>query len=161
MPAAAAGAAALVLALGGSVGAPSIAQAAALATRAPSASAPPADPSDSTKLLAARVGSLHFPNWRAAGGWRATGQRFDHLGNRTVRTVYYAAGSSRVGYSIVSSPALPGLDTHGEPYATMWRHGRSTVIWEEAGHTCLLSGTGISPARLWQLASFGFRKALG
>lgn len=169
-PAAAAGAVALVLALGGSAGAPTIAQAAALSTRVPSASAPAADPSDPTKLLTAKVGSLHFPNWEAAGGWHAIGQRFDHLGNRTAKTVYYVAGSSRVAYSIVSSPVLPvrgGLVLESRPPKyesgnTLSRHGRTTVVWQESGHTCLLTGSpGMSATRLWQLASLGLRKALG
>lgn len=160
MPTAAAGIAALVLALGGGAGAPSLAQAAALATRAPTSPAPATDPSDPAKLLTAKVGTLHFPNWQSAGGWRSVGQRIDHIGNRTATTVYYRVGSSRVAYSIVSSPALAGLKTGGEPYATMWSHGRITVIWEEAGHTCLLTGTGTSAVRLWALASSGFRKAL-
>jgi hypothetical protein len=169
MPTAAAGAAALVLALGGGAGAPSIAQAAALATRAPSASAPAADPSDPAKLLTAKVGTLHFPNWQAAGGWRAVGQRQDHLGNRTVTTVYYAIGSSRVAYSIVSSPTLSlkhelimqSRPPQYEYSATLTQHGRTTVVWVESGHTCLLTGPrGMSAARLRQLAFFGSRQPL-
>jgi hypothetical protein len=160
MPTVAAGIAALVLALGGGAGAPSLAQAAALASRAPTLPAPATDPSDPAKLLTAKVGTLHFPNWRSVGGWRSVGRRVDQIGDRTATTVYYATGSSRVAYSIVSSPALAGLKTGGEPYATRWSHGRTTVIWEESGHTCLLTGSGISAVRLWALASSGFRKAL-
>ena len=152
LPSAAAGIAALVLALGGGAGAPTIAQAAALGARGPSAAAPAPDPSAPAKLLSAKVGKLHFPNWQADGGWRSVGQRHDHAGDRTVTTVYYSAGGTEIAYSIVSQPKLPGL-TRAEPYETIWRQGRVTVVWEEAGHTCLLSGTGMSPARLWQLAS--------
>jgi hypothetical protein len=158
---AAALAAALVLTLGGGTGAPSIAQAAALAARPPTGPAPLVDRSDPTQRLAAKVGSLHFPNWSTLAGWRAVGQRSDRVGNRTAITVYYAAGARRVAYSIVSLPTLSGLHTHGEPYATIRQHGRTTVVWEEDGHTCLLTGTGISPARLWELATYGFRVPLG
>jgi hypothetical protein len=160
IPTAAAGIAALVLALGGGAGAPSLAQAAALATRAPTSPAPATDPKDPAKLLSAKVGTLHFPNWQASAGWSSVGQRVDHIGNRTATTVYYRAGSSQVAYSIVSSPTLAGLKTGGEPYATRWSHGHTTVIWEESGHTCLLTGTGISAVRLWALATSGFRRAL-
>ncbi|HEX3615212.1 MAG TPA: hypothetical protein VHU61_01655 [Solirubrobacteraceae bacterium] len=160
MPTAAAGIAALVLALGGGAGAPSLAQAAALATRAPTSPAPATDPSDPAKLLTAKVGTLHFPNWRSFGGWRAVGERVDQIGDRTATTVYYSNGSSRIGYSIVSSPKLAGLKTGDEPYATMSNHGRTTVIWEQAGHTCLLTGSGISAVSLWRLASYGFHRAL-
>ena len=158
---------ALVLALGGA-GAPSLAQAAALANLNPAAPAPASDPRDPTKLLAARVGTLHFPNWEAAGGWRAVGQRFDHIGNRTATTVYYATRSRRVVYSIVSSPTLAvrrGVVLQSPPlqtYTTLSRQGRTTVVWQESGHTCLLTGSrGMSAARLWQLAFYGFRRPLG
>ena len=163
---------ALVVALSGA-GAPSLAQAAAIANLRPSAPAPATDPRAPTKLLTAKVGTLHFPNWESAGGWRAVGQRFDHIGNRTATTVYYANGASHVIYSIVSSPtlamkrgralqSLPPETYTAQTYTTLSRQGRTTVIWEESGHTCLLTGSrGMSAARLWQLAFHGFRKPLG
>ena len=159
MPALAAAAAAIVLALGGGAGAPSIAQAAALGTRAPTSPAPKPDPGDPSQLLSAQVGSLHFPNWQV-GGWRSVGARRDHVGDREATTVYYSSGTTEVAYSILSSPTLRDLQTHGEPYATVLQHGRTTVVWEEAGHTCLLSATGFSPMQLWQLATLRFRKPL-
>src|SRR5579875_2597121 len=128
---------ALVVALGGA-GAPSLAQAAALASLPPAAPAPARDPSDPRKLLAAKVGTLHFPNWESNGGWRAVGRRFDHIGNRTAMTVYYSHGSSRAVYSIVSSPTLPikrALVLESLPsqtYPTVSRDGRTTVVWEES-----------------------------
>jgi hypothetical protein len=157
---------ALVVALGGA-GAPSLAQAAALANLPPVAAAPATDPSDPGKLLTAKVGTLHFPNWESNGGWRAVGRRFDHIGNRTATTVYYSNGSSRAVYSIVSSPTLPikrALVVTSLPpqtYTTISRNGRTTVVWQESGHTCLLTGSrGMSATRLWQLAFYGFRKPL-
>ena len=153
MPAVAAAVVALFLTLGGA-GAPTLAQAAALASRGPSSSAPapvlePGKPS----YLTARVGRLHFPNWEKQGGLRTVGVRRDTIGNRDVVTVYYAAQGKRIAYSIVSSPVLGGLNTAGEPYTTIWHHGRVVVAWEEHNHTCLLSGTGVSAALLWHLAS--------
>ena len=149
--AAAAAVVALVLALGGA-GAPSLAQAAALAVRGPAAPAPALEPGTPSKL-AVSVGRLHFPNWGSYGGWRSVGLRRDTIGNRSVTTVYYANSGKQIAYSIVSSPVLPGLKTSGEPYAVMSRQGRVVVIWQEGNHTCLLSGVGISPTRLWHLAS--------
>jgi hypothetical protein len=169
MPATAAGVAALVLALGSSAGAPSLAQAASLAARAPTAPAPAPDPGDPGKLLSARVGTLHFPNWTKVGGWRAVGQRHDRIGNRTATTVYYATGSGRVAYSIVSSPTLAmkseQLPRTGplryQDASTLWSHGRLTVIWVQEGHTCLLTGShGMTAAQLWALAFHGFRLPL-
>ncbi len=138
----------LTVALGGGA-APSIAQAAALAVHGPVASAPVPDPQAPTRLLDLGVGSLQFPRWQ---GWQASGRRIDQLGNRTVKTVYYSNGRHRIAYSIVSAPALKGLRTNGEPYATMTQKGRTVVVWEERGHTCILSATGLTPAALWRLA---------
>ena len=144
---------ALVVTLGGAAASPSIAQAAALALRGPAAPAPAPDPSAPASLLTARVGDLHFPNWRRAGGWRSVGERTDHLANRSVTTVYYASGHRRLAYSIVSTPTLAGLRTGAEPYASLSEHGRTVVVWEERGHTCVLSAAGISATGLWRLAA--------
>ncbi|MDE3134389.1 MAG: hypothetical protein KGL15_10005, partial [Acidobacteriota bacterium] len=119
------------------------------------AAAPAPDPSAPQQLLSARVGDLHFPNWQTDAGWRSTGQRRDRLGARSVTTVFYAHGTQRVAYSIVSAPALGGLSTHGGPYATLSKHGRTVIAWEERNHTCVLSATGIAPYELWHLATSG------
>lgn len=151
MPTVAAVAVGLVVALGGA-GAPSLAQAAALATRGPSAPAPALE-HGAPSFLTAHVGQLHFPNWEAQAGWRTTGVRRDKIGNRGVVTVYYSANGKQIAYSIVSSPALGGLHAAGEPYTTIWHRGRVVVVWQEHDHTCLLSATGVSAASLWRLAS--------
>lgn len=152
LPAMAALLIALVLIVGSGAGSPSIAQAAALAARGPAAPAPAPDPAAPAQLLSARVGELHFPNWTGDGGWRSVGQRRDRVGNRAVTTVYYAVAGQRIAYSIVSAPVLAGL-SRGRPYMAMWRGGRTIVVWEQQGHTCVLSGAGISAERLWRLAS--------
>ncbi len=153
MPAIAAAIVALVVALGGA-GAPSLAQAAAVAVRGPSSSAPaPAVEPGAPAYLTARVGRLHFPNWASQSGWRTVGVRHDKIGNRTVTTVYYSKMGKRIAYSIVSAPVLGGLHTAGEPYTTIWHRGRVTVAWQEHNHTCVLSASGVSAARLWALAT--------
>jgi len=144
---------ALAVTLGGGAASPSIAQAASLALRGSAAPAPAPDPSAPASLLTARVGDLHFPNWQRVGGWRSVGERTDQLANRTVTTVYYASGKRRLAYSIVSTPTLAGYRSTGAPYATFGQHGRTVVVWEERGHTCVLSAAGISAASLWRLAS--------
>jgi hypothetical protein len=138
---------------GGGVGGPSIAQAAALAARGPALAAPAPDPKAPDTLLSARVGDLQFPSWQNDGGWRSSGARIDTIGNRTVKTVYYKAHGRQIAYSIVSAPALAGLHTHGERYATLSRNGRTVIVWEEQNHTCVLSAVGISAPRLWKLAA--------
>lgn len=144
---------ALVVTLGGGgVDSPSIAHAAAIAARGPATLAPGPDPNAPVALLAASVGGLHFPNWQSDGGWRATGERTDALGHHAVTTVYYKSGQQQIAYSIVSSPTLIRPDGYGEPYATFLQDGRTVVVWEERGHTCLLSAAGMSADRLWSLA---------
>src|SRR5579875_513416 len=139
---AAAAAAALALLLG--VGAPTLAQAAAVAARGPVAGAPPVDPAAPTRLLSARVGSLHFPNWQWAQGWRASGSRHDLVDGRQVTTVYYTSAGGTVAYSIVSAPALAPLGGAGGGAPSRMRlDGRTFVVWVQQGHTCLLSGEGV------------------
>lgn len=136
-------------------GAPSLAQAATLAQRAPDAPGPGPVPG-SPYWLNARVGGLSFPNWRPYGGWRSVGERRDRLGDRTATTVYYSARGRRIAYSIVSAPELPAAVAAGAAgHITLWQHGRATVVWNEHGHTCLLSAADVSPRQLWRLASRG------
>jgi hypothetical protein len=144
---------ALVATLGGSgVVGPSIAQAAALATRGPALAAPAPDPSAPSKLLSARVGDIQFPNWEQKGGWRSSGERMDRIDKRSVTTVYYSTKGHQIAYSIVAAPTLAGLNTHGDAYATLTQHGRTVIVWEARNHTCVLSAVGIPAPRLWKLA---------
>jgi len=146
-------AAALVLVLsGGGTGTLSIAQAATLAARGPQTPAP-ATSRSSPALLDARVGDLQFPNWVEFGGWRSAGERVDTVGGRRTVTVYYERAGHSIGYSIVASPALRGLDTRGGRYATIRQGKREVVIWQVRNHTCLLSGVDVSAATLWKLAA--------
>ena len=146
-------AAALLVTLGGgSSAAPSLGQVAALSGRGPAGPAPRPLPSASTTLLTAAVGSLHFPNWQADGGWRSSGERTDTVEGRTVKTVFYTHGGMRLGYSIVASPALAGSPASSSTYTVLQNGSRVTVVWTVAGHTCTLTGTGSNAEALWHLA---------
>jgi hypothetical protein len=146
--------AALVIALsGGSTAAPSLVQVAALAGRGPAVAAPGPLPSAQTTLLTASVGGLHFPNWRAQGRWRSSGERTDTIDGRTVKTVFYTnAVGTRLAYSIVASPVLWGSRVSNSPYVWLQVGSRTAVVWTDQGHTCALSGVGISGEALWRLA---------
>jgi hypothetical protein len=144
---------AIVLVIAGGTAAPSLAAVTALAGRGPAGPAPGADTSAPKTLLTTAVGSLHFPNWWAQGGWRSTGQRTDTVGGRRVATVYYTHDGTRLAYSIVAEPALVDTAAGGDPYKVM-RDGRQvSVVWTDKGHTCVLSGVGVSVGTLWKLAS--------
>jgi hypothetical protein len=145
--------AALVITLsGGATPAPSLAQVAALSGRGPAGPAPGPLPSASTTLLTAAVGDLHFPNWQAQGGLRSSGERTDAIDGRTVKTVFYTHAGTRLAYSIVASPLLPGSRVANSPYVVVQDGSRVTVVWSDRGHTCALTGVGVSAGALWGLA---------
>jgi anti-sigma factor RsiW len=148
--------AALVLLLPGGPGALSVSDAAALALRGPAMAPPMPDHSHGGSRLGQDVGEVYFPDWSRLH-WTPVGQRIDHVDNRLAVTVYYASGAKLVAYTIVDSPAL------GWPGTAEWRlrgvelqglrsGSRMIVTWRRAGHTCVLSGSGISPQTLSQLA---------
>lgn len=143
----------IILALGShSTATPSLAQVAALSGRGPAGPAPGPLPSASTTLLTAAVGDLHFPNWKSQGGWRSSGERTDTVAGRSVTTVFYTHGGTRVAYSIVASPVLKGSQVPHYRYVTVQDGSRTTVVWTDKGHTCTLTGTGTSAQSLWSLA---------
>jgi hypothetical protein len=153
----AAAAATLVLVLGqnSTPGSPSVSQAAQLALRGASLPAPAPDPSSPQKLMAA-VGTVQFPNYDASLGATAVGERRDLLAQRHAVTVYYAHGSRRIAYTIVSGPALPrpsgGAAFRG--FVALRLGGRTVVTWRRGGHTCVLSATGVPLRDLLALASW-------
>jgi hypothetical protein len=149
---------ALVLALPGNVpGGPSVAEAAALATRPPSEGPPAAK---SQTLLAREVDGLPFPNWAKTFEWRATGVRADTVEGRSTTTVYYEKKGKRLAYTIVSGSALdrPGDATRIQRGPTQLRlltiGGRRVITWERNGHTCVLSGAGVKDEILAKLAAW-------
>ncbi len=139
----------VLLAPGGTPGAPSISQAAALATRGSTAPPPAAAPG---ARLNVDVQEVYFPDW-SAQGWRAIGRRTDRIGGRTAQTVYYEWHGNRVAYTIVSAPALrqPSASVttvDGTVLRTLRIGGRWVVTWRRSNHTCVLSVAGAPPAQL-------------
>ena len=89
----------------------------------------------------------------------AAGQRADQLDGRQAVTVYYDGSGTRIAYTILSAPALrwPGAQTRwidGTRIQSLRYDGRVVVTWRRAGHTCVLSGTGVSAQLLSQLAAW-------
>ncbi len=52
------------------------------------------------------MNDVYFPNWSSTPGWRPTGLRRDLLNLHRAVTVYYAYGTRRLAYTILSAPAL-------------------------------------------------------
>lgn len=151
---------AIVLVLpGGSPGAPSVSQAAALAARGASTSAPAPDPSSPTVKLAVDIENVYFPNWSKSFGWSATGERRDTLGGHRAITVYYDWRGERLAYTIVSAPTLSAprsavSTVKGTVLRTFTLGSRTVVTWRRAGHTCVLSAAGVPVKMLHNLAAW-------
>jgi hypothetical protein len=138
---------------------PTVIAAAGLAQRGPTAAAPTPQRSE-PKLLAAGVAGVSFPNFSAKFGWRAVGARADTLDGRSTRTVFYARGTRRIAYTIVSGSTLPAPDgarravREGTELQLTARAGTTVVTWVRGRHTCVLSGRGVPTGELLDLAGW-------
>ena len=147
----------------GTPGGPSISEAATIAVRGPSAGAPGPDPRAPMARLEQSVGRVYFPNWGYEGlGWTAVGQRTDQVRGRRMVTVYYQDHRTQVAYTIVAGPGLPvpagtTVRKGAERLRTLSVDGRLVVTWRRAGHTCVLSGMGVTADQLEQLAAWRYR----
>jgi hypothetical protein len=149
---------ALILPAGSGV-APSISQAAALATRGIAAPAPSPDPSAPGRQLDKNIQGLYFPDWQRRFGWAAVGQRSDTLHGRRFETVYYKWQDDQLAYTIAETPPLktPAAEVTwlgGTKLWTLTLHGRTVVTWRRAGHTCILSASTVPAAELQKLAAW-------
>jgi hypothetical protein len=155
--AAAAGVLLLLLALPGGAGAPTVVEASELAGR-PSTGPPPRP--TRPDLLAVRAFGLPFPDWAENFGWRATGMRRDEIDGRDAITVFYEKEGRRIGYTVVSGdPIDPPADAasarrKGTQLRYLDDRGRLIVTWERDGFTCILSGRGVPPDVLLDLAGW-------
>jgi hypothetical protein len=145
--------AAIVILAGGS-GGPALSSVAALAQRA--ATVPSAPAPGNSAVLAAHVGSATFPARLTSAGLdlTATGERTDRVDDRLVVTVYYAGQGAHVAYSIVAQPTLSQpaqWHSQGAPYALLTLVGRRSLVWQNNGHTCVISSTNLSAQTLRSL----------
>jgi hypothetical protein len=157
LAAVAGGAAALALAIGllaapsGTPGGPSLSQAAALGIR-PAQSAAPAHDAANRRLLLASEGGIRFPAWDEIS-WPASGVRQDKVGGRDATTVFYHSAAGPVAYTIVDGAPLNG--TRKDEVRTMRFDGRTAVVWERDGHTCIITApSGIPAEKLQGLTSW-------
>jgi anti-sigma factor RsiW len=143
--------------IGGPAG-PSVADAARFANLPPSGPAPASAGGSRTKL-AIGVEGVAFPDFLRSHGWRASGVRHGKVGDRDATAVFYAKGSRRIVYVIVSGSGLPQPSDAtlrtlgGVEYRSLNIEGRAAVTWRRAGHTCLLIGQA-SSGELLSLAAW-------
>jgi hypothetical protein len=143
--------------LSGGPGAPTVAEAARLAERAPSEPAPTAV-GDGTQLDL-DVEGVVFPDLLESYGWEAVGMRRDEIDGRDATTVFYEKGGRRIAYVIVAGSGLPrpggapGTTRDGVLFHTLRVDGRLAVTWRRLGRTCILIGP-VSEDELLTLASW-------
>jgi len=155
---AAAAAVVAAILLSGGPGAPTVADAARLATEAPAQPAPHPAGTAGTRL-AIGVQGVAFPDFARAYGWRAVGVRHGRIDGRDATVVYYRKGGRRLAYAIVAGSGLPtpaGGQTEvrgAVPYRAVRLNDRLVVTWRRGGHTCVLVGDAPRP-ELVKLASW-------
>jgi hypothetical protein len=144
---------------GGTPGAPSVSDAAALAIKGANQPAPVPSPGEPSGTIGDGIQAVYFPDWKGHFHAVAVGQRTDGLGGRPAVTVYYRWKGKMVAYTIVGLPALsqPNASlTHknGVALRTLKIDGRTVVTWRRDGHTCVISGPGLSASDLQRLAAW-------
>jgi hypothetical protein len=161
--AAAAIAVAAVAILPSGAGGPSLSEAAAF-TMKPAMAAAPKHEFDGALNL--KVDGVPYPYWEDSLGWNATGKRVDKVDGRTATTVFYSKGSQQVGYTIVTGkpvkvPSGTSMTVrNGVHIRSLGLGGNTVVTWERKGHSCILSGRGVSRDQLVKLAGWRDQGAL-
>jgi len=144
-------------ALGGSQAVLTVADAATLAAR-PATATVPEPPDDSATLPRVRAAGLPFPYWEDRFGWKASGVRTDDVDGRPLTTVFYRSHGRRIAYTIVpgtrlpSAPGAGAIKRNGVVVHSFTDDRRLVVTWLRRGHTCVLSGIGVSLNTLRALA---------
>jgi hypothetical protein len=149
IPALGAAAAVVAMAIGlltlGRGDAPSVADAAGLALRAPTQPAPRDDSRDE-RFLRAEIGGIRFPNYDYRTDWATAGARRDEVSGRDALTVVYRKGAETFGYTVVDGDPLEvpagvrRISAEGLRLAVLRRDGALVVTWRQNGHTCVLAG---------------------
>lgn len=139
-------------------GTPTVAQAAELSLRPAAAAAPAGKRGALVPVL--RAAGLPYPYWEDRFGWRVSGVRRDRLSGRAATTVFYRRAGQRIGYTIVSGPALLAPSSarmivrDGTRIALGRVDGRTVATWLRGGHSCVLAGAGVASSVLGRLAAF-------
>ena len=157
---------AVVLVLPGALsGSLTVQDAAAFATKTPTAGAPAGVPG-TPQLLQESVDNVPFPDYATKFGWKPVGVRHDSRDGRDVTTVYYRKNGRTLAYSIVSGDSLdhPGgarvVRRDDETYRAFRTSNRTVVTWERGGRTCVISADRGTAAELVTLADWRGKGAI-
>ncbi|HTI32699.1 MAG TPA: hypothetical protein VL422_03415 [Miltoncostaea sp.] len=102
--------------------------------------------------------SPSFSGYAARAGWRLTGSRTDALEGRSVRTAFWQRAGKRIAHSVVSGAPVEApanarrTGRRGVLLQSFDHLGRTAVMWDEDGHTAVVSAIGISRPALYALA---------
>jgi hypothetical protein len=157
---AAAAAVAVVISLGGST-TPSVLATVRLAAAGPVLPAPAHD-ARNPALLQTKIEGLPFPDWNEKFQWRAVGARIDDIAGRSAKTVYYDTPvGGRAAYTILGGGAIPSPEgartvrLRGDTFHVFTHDGRRVIVWDRAGHTCVMSAPMAVPEeRLVEIAAW-------
>jgi hypothetical protein len=157
---AAVAATAIVISLGGTP-APGVLATVELAGKGPALPAPKHDATNPA-LLQTKIEGLPFPDWKAKFKWRASGVRTDRIEGRDATTVYYDGTTGvRAAYTILGGAAIAPphgariVHLRGDAYYVLNRGSQRIVVWNRAGHTCVMSAPDVVPeARLLDVAAW-------
>jgi hypothetical protein len=156
---AAAAATAIVISLGGSP-APSVLATVQVAAKGPALPAPKHNAAHPA-LLRTEIAGVPFPDWNAEFQWRASGARRDTIEGRDATTVYYDRGGARLAYTILGGGPIEPPDgartmpLRGTAFHLLNRGNQRIVVWDRAGHTCVMSAPAVVPEqRLLELAAW-------
>jgi hypothetical protein len=153
--------AALVISFGGAGAAPSVLATVQLAGGGPTLPAPHRD-ARNPKILDARTEGLPFPEWNTQFQWRAVGARRDDIAGRRATTVFYAnPAGARAAYTILGGDRIEAPEgartvRRGDTMLHVMRRGtQRIVVWDRAGHTCVMSAPASVPEdKLIRLAAW-------
>jgi hypothetical protein len=148
-----------LLAISGEDESPTVAAAASVALRAPTAPSPGAAPTGE-RFIRARVGAVRFPNYGYDSGWTVAGVRRDELAGRRALTVVYRGWGNRIGYTVVDGAPLDRpararqVSSDGRRFAVLRSGNALVVTWRQGGHTCVLASRSAPLKALLALATW-------
>ncbi len=120
----------------------------------------PAPQEQSPTLLAFERVGVTFPAWRTTFRWDAVGERADRAEGRDIATVLYRKDGNAIGYSVISGTGLnaptgaTSVVQEGSTVRVITRGGRTIVVFDRHGHTCVVSAVGVPQATLVELAAW-------
>jgi hypothetical protein len=141
---------ALVFALPGGAGGPTVAQAAVAATQGGWWSYNQPKPGDAGTAEYASFADVRLPSDLTGDKtWKFSGEHVETIDGHKLLDLFYVRGKRLLVYAIAAKPLLRGQQGG---FRSLRPGGRTVVSWQESGHSCLLISETASAATLLSLA---------